>query len=110
MFLFRDQRTGELTGSGYARFATNREASVCIRGAAENDVVATWSESERASKRLNSAYGFDVHTAFANSTGQVKTSILLNAKLKEVVMHSQSYGQAEKPSPMPEAKQLHFSA
>jgi hypothetical protein len=116
-FLLRDPITGEYTGKGYARFKSHREANACIEAhpstddAEEGDVVASWSESERASSRANSVYGMDVHSAFAGPNGRVLPSFAVDAKLKEALymLGGGSAAAREKGAPKPEGKQLHFS-
>jgi len=112
--LLRDSRTGEFNGKGYVRFKTHREANACVEAQAsvgeaeEGDVVASWSESERAGQRAGSVYGLDVHTAFAGPSGRVLASILVNSKMKELWMFSELHQPKDQGIPKPEGKQLHF--
>jgi len=116
--LFRDNRTGEMTGRGYVRFRTHEEANACVEaqatstGVEDGDIMAAWSESERASRRANSVYGVDPHIAFAGPSGRVLASILVAAKMKaqDLWMFSDMHPPRDRSSPKPEGKQLHFVA
>jgi len=116
MFLLRDDRTGKFSGRGYARFKTHEQANACVEATREDaddgDIVAVWSESERASQRASGAYGIDPHTAFAGPSGRVLSAILGAAKLKAAVlwMFSELYPNRDRGAPQPEGKRLHFIA
>eukprot|EP00927_Polykrikos_kofoidii_P029647 TRINITY_DN25611_c0_g1_i3.p1 TRINITY_DN25611_c0_g1~~TRINITY_DN25611_c0_g1_i3.p1 ORF type:complete len:1415 (-),score=328.77 TRINITY_DN25611_c0_g1_i3:116-4360(-) len=112
--LLHDARSRELSSRGYVRFASHREASACVEAQAsavnaeEGDVVAAWSESERALQGCASVYGADVHTAFAGSSGRVLASILVSAKMKELWMRGEKFPAKDRGVPQAEGKQLHF--
>jgi RNA recognition motif-containing protein len=60
-------------GNGYAKFATHSDAQQCLNAHAgdggdemEGDVLANWSESERAIQGEASIYSKDIHKAFDN--------------------------------------------
>ncbi|CAJ1342194.1 unnamed protein product [Effrenium voratum] len=63
----------KLSAKGYVRFASHRHAESCIQAQAseqdaeEGDVIAWWSESERA---MRNAYGPNLHTALASNDGR----------------------------------------
>lgn len=117
-YLLRDHRSGELNGRAYVRFAAHGEANACVEAhgqasaAEEGDVVASWSESERAGRRSSSVYGADVHTAFAGPSGRVLASILVNAKMKaqDLWMFSEQIPCKDRCAPKPEGRPLHFIA
>jgi len=114
MHLVRDSLSGEFNGKGYVRFHSHAEANACVESQAsaadaeEGDVVASWSESERAGQRSSSIYGMDVHTAFAGPSGRVLASILVSSKMKELWMFSELHQPKDKGAPKPEGNQLHF--
>lgn len=110
VYHIRDPFTGDATGRGYARFATHKEAATCIDAAAEDDVVAWWSESERAQRRAASAYNADLHSAFGGVNDRIAAALLAASKLKEVWMLSEQYQPKDRGAPSAKAKQLHFCA
>lgn len=117
MLLLQDPLTGTLSGKGYARFKTHEQAALCIEQTTadaedEGDVVAAWSESERAACREAGVYGVDVHSAFAGPSGRVLSSILASAKLKaaDLWMFSELFSTRERGAPEPAGNRLHFVA
>jgi len=112
--LLRDHLTEECVGKGYVRFSAHSEARACVdsqasvQNAEDGDVVAWWSESERAAQRTASVYGLDVHAAFAGASGRVLASVLVSAKLKALRMVSELHGHIA-PDVADAKKQLHFS-
>jgi len=113
VLLILDPVTSEPTGTGYARFTDHKGASACIEAQAsvdpaDGDVLAAWSESERALQRTESIYGLDVHSVFAESSGRVLASIVTTAGMKELWFLSEKL--QLKGSLKPAGKQLHFAA
>uniref|UniRef100_A0A7S4QT51 RRM domain-containing protein n=1 Tax=Alexandrium monilatum TaxID=311494 RepID=A0A7S4QT51_9DINO len=112
VFLLQDQ-AGTPTGKGYVRFVNHAEAAACVEAQAsvadaeEGDVVAHWSESERAMQHLGSVYGADVHTAFGSRTLE---GIKKAAKIRSLWMYSEETTPKDPAAPAQEAKQLHFVA
>eukprot|EP00927_Polykrikos_kofoidii_P034513 TRINITY_DN29274_c0_g1_i1.p1 TRINITY_DN29274_c0_g1~~TRINITY_DN29274_c0_g1_i1.p1 ORF type:complete len:1422 (-),score=291.29 TRINITY_DN29274_c0_g1_i1:126-4391(-) len=100
-----------LTGKGYVKFSTHDAAAACIEAqssvadAEEGDVIAHWSESERALQRLESVYGNDVHKAF---TQRLLDHVKKTTKVNTLVMFSGNSKPKDPESPKPEATQLHF--
>lgn len=112
----RNPLTNEIADTGYVRFRTHEQANACVEAmtvdAEEGDTMARWSESERASRKANCAYGIDLHNAFAGPSGRVLSSILSASKLKaqDLWMFSEQYPKRDRNAPDPEGKQLHFVA
>jgi len=111
--LLRDHLSGDPNGKGYVRFATHAEAAACVEAQAsiseaeDGDVVAHWSESERAMQHRSSVYGYDVHNAFHQ---RALDTVRTGAKVPSLWMLSERRRPEEAGAPMPEARQLHFVA
>ncbi|CAE8625843.1 unnamed protein product [Polarella glacialis] len=111
--LLRDHYSGQLNGKGYVQFASHREAAVCIQAQAsaadaeEGDVIAWWSESERAAR---SAYGLNLHSSLAGPNGRVVAPALEGSRVREVWMLSKSWVPKDAGTPALQGKQVHFVA
>lgn len=99
---------GVQTGKGYVRFSKHEEAAACVEAQAsiadaeQGDVVAHWSESERACQTSN-VYGSDLHLAFdVNALDAVRKSTGIRG------LWALSERQHGAGAPPPVAKQLHF--
>eukprot|EP00931_Biecheleriopsis_adriatica_P077958 TRINITY_DN5142_c0_g1_i1.p1 TRINITY_DN5142_c0_g1~~TRINITY_DN5142_c0_g1_i1.p1 ORF type:complete len:1225 (-),score=248.79 TRINITY_DN5142_c0_g1_i1:19-3693(-) len=103
----------KLNAKGYVRFASHREAESCIaaqaseQDAEEGDVIAWWSESERAAR---SAYGLNLHSALASNEGRVLGHILAGCEVREVFMQSKLWPPKDSSAPPLQGKQIHFVA
>merc|ERR1719215_2000587 len=98
----------------YVRFSSHAEAAACVEaqaGQEEGDIVAVWSESERAGQRAGSVYGLDLHNAFAGPGGRIMNSVLATLKVKaqHLFMLSDLRPAKEADAPKPQGKQLQFA-
>lgn len=108
VYLLQDACSGILSGNGYVQFATHAEALACVSAhpnAEEADIVAHWSESERAMQKGTSAYGLDVHHAFMQ---RALDNIQKTTQVRSLRMVSQK--QSSKEVQSPDARRLHFVA
>jgi len=111
VFLLRDARTGAPSGKGYVRFVTHREAAACVEAQAsvadaeEGDVVAHWSESERAMQQGQSVYGFDVHSVFFP---RALEGLKRNLNVNSLAMVSEK-DPLTNGAPISDVRQLHFT-
>lgn len=78
IFLMSSKSPGgkkELSGKGYVRFMTHKDAADCaaavpsVKEEAEGDVVGTWSESERAMQRHTNVYKSNIAPLFLGGPG-----------------------------------------
>ncbi|CAJ1374867.1 unnamed protein product [Effrenium voratum] len=103
----------KLSAKGYVRFASHRHAESCIQAQAseqdaeEGDVIAWWSESERA---MRNAYGPNLHTALASNDGRVFTYLLEKCEVRDVWMQSRLWPPKDPSAPALQGKQVHFVA
>lgn len=117
--LLREQtQEGAYSGRGYVRFGTHAEAAGCVEAqmqtasTEEGDVIAVWSESERAGRRASSVYGMDLQNAFVGPSGRIMASILVSAKMKapHLWLLSELRPAKDPAAPQPQGKQLQFAA
>eukprot|EP00913_Durusdinium_trenchii_P032125 g30083.t1 len=112
VFLLRDVDR-KLNAKGYVRFSSHRNAESCIQAQAseqdaeEGDVIAWWSESERA---LRGAYGPNLHSALASNDGRVFAHLLESCEVREVWMQSRLWPPKDPTAPALQGKQVHFVA
>jgi len=111
--LLQDAQTGAPGGKGYVRFLSHEEAAACVEAqtsvadAEEGDVVAHWSESERAVQRGRSVYRADVHSVFAP---RALDALRRGSKARNLWLYSEDQLPKDPSAPPPEARQLHFVA
>ncbi|CAK0845313.1 unnamed protein product [Prorocentrum cordatum] len=122
LHLIRDSFTSEFTGKGYVRFKTHKEALGCIQAhsdphdKAEDDVIAKWSESERAQQKLRSvavADCTDMLPAFCTAPGRLMPSLCQHASVKEAFVTAEwlpKVGMMAMIAKTGSPKQLHFTA
>jgi len=109
MMLLKNKVTGKLTGKGYVRFTTHREASACVEAHTrssvdDGDPRAHWSESERAVQMKQSVYGEDVHNAFSQ---QALEQVKRQCKVQSLWMLSEAKARGPD-APAAEARYVHF--
>jgi len=112
VFLLRDVDR-RLNAKGYVRFSSHRHAATCIQAQAseqdaeEGDVIAWWSQSERA---LRGAYGPNLHSTLASNDGRVFAHLLERCEVREVWMQSKLWPPKDPAAPPMQGKQVHFVA
>lgn len=112
VFLLRDVDR-KLNAKGYVRFTSHRHAENCIQAQAseqdaeEGDVIAWWSQSERA---LRGAYGPNLHSTLASNDGRIFSHLLEGCEVRDVWMQSRLWPPKDPAAPAPQGKQVHFVA
>lgn len=115
LHLIRDTYTDQLIGEGYVRFRQHRDARRCLEAltpdgdADPNDLVGTWSESERALQRKDvNCYRFNLIDELVCSDGSGLERLKTECHLSGIWCLAETLRQRDRTSPPPSGKQLHF--
>jgi len=108
-YFLRDRPWGSTTGKAYVVFRDHAMAAAFLEG--DGGATSSWSEAERAHQRSKSAYGVDIHAAFAEADGQMIQSIQTQCGVRDLWALSGAQCPPSGPKvPVPTAQQLHFVA
>mmetsp|Transcript_89318 Transcript_89318/g.251430 ORF Transcript_89318/g.251430 Transcript_89318/m.251430 type:complete len:921 (+) Transcript_89318:103-2865(+) len=113
--LIRDPFTDDLVGEGYVRFKQHRDARRCMEAltpdqeAEPNDLIGSWSESERMLQRKGNCYKFNLIAELVGKDGANLERLRLGAKLKGLWVLAESVKQKDQFAPRLVGKQLHFA-
>eukprot|EP00928_Gymnodinium_smaydae_P023093 TRINITY_DN1918_c0_g3_i1.p1 TRINITY_DN1918_c0_g3~~TRINITY_DN1918_c0_g3_i1.p1 ORF type:complete len:885 (-),score=233.56 TRINITY_DN1918_c0_g3_i1:92-2746(-) len=114
--LILDPFTEEPIGEGYVRFVHHRDAQRCMEAltpdqdqeAEPNDLIGSWSESERVLQRKANCYRFNLIAELVGQDGSGLEKLKTEAKLKGIWLLADTLEQRDRQAPAPAGSQLHF--